>query len=177
MARTLFVAKLPSLANWPPAVNLLFCNEIAFLGKFSVQGELAFLGKVALPRKILGKFTLHSEVCLDGDTFRALGGHLEGHPLGGSVICTLVSVMIGISSPAGCCRCDPFCVALLWLTWEMNISSISGLTLLCDVTVLGKDAILGEVTLRGKVAFSAKLPSLANLPSAATLPFWVKSTS
>ena len=132
---------------------------------------------VALTRKVLGKFILHSEVCLDGDTFRALGGCLEGYPLLGSIIGMLIGVMIGIGSPAGCCRCDRLCVALLRLTWEMNISSICGLPLLCNVTILGKDAILGEVTLRGKVAFSAKLPSLANLPSAATLPFWVKSTS
>ena len=154
-----------------------FCNEIAFLGKFAVQGELAFLGKVALPHKVLGKVTLPSEVCLNGDASRALGGCLEGQPLGGSVVSTLVGVMIRIGGPARCCRRDPLCVALSGLTWEMNISSIGGLALLRNVAVLRKDAILGEVTLRGEVAFSTKLPSSVNSPSAVTLPFWAKSTS
>jgi hypothetical protein len=121
---------------------------------------------VALPCKVLGKFTLHSEVCLDGDAFCALGECLEGHLLRGSVVGMLVSVMIGIGGPAGCCRHDPLCVTLSWLTQEMNISSIGGLALLRNVAILGKDAILGEVTLCGKVAFSEKSPSLANLPSA-----------
>ena len=60
------------MVNLLPAASLPSCNKVAYFANV-LSRVSALHGKDAIHCTVLGKLTLHSEICLDGDAFGVLG--------------------------------------------------------------------------------------------------------
>jgi hypothetical protein len=59
------------MVNLLPTANVPSCNKVAYFANvLSRVGALP--GEDAIHRTVLGKLTLHSEICLDGDAYGVL---------------------------------------------------------------------------------------------------------
>ena len=68
------------MVNLLPTANLPSCNKVAYYA--NVLSKVSALpGKDAIHHTVLGKLTLHSEICLDGDAFGVLWDALRDSPL------------------------------------------------------------------------------------------------
>ncbi len=67
------------MVNLLPAANLPSCKKAYFANMLSRVSALP--GKDAIHRTVLGKLTLHSEICFDGDAFGVLWDALRDSPL------------------------------------------------------------------------------------------------
>ena len=68
------------MVNLLPAAKLPSCNKVAYFANV-LSRVSALHSKDAIHCTVLGKLTLHSEICLDGDAFGVLGDALRDPPL------------------------------------------------------------------------------------------------
>jgi hypothetical protein len=68
------------MVNLLPAASLPSCNKVAYFANV-LSRVSALHDKDAIHCTVLGKLTLHSEICLDGDAFGVLGDALRDPPL------------------------------------------------------------------------------------------------